>query len=197
MLKIDINKYCKKIIACFPIIIAGSMLLFISCKNDIKEVKQVTFDSKFPALKIVDMHTAITDSGRLKVVIDATIMQRFDLDKDAYDEYPEGIHVQMLENGKMVSEITSEYAIYHTEKELWEAKRNVIAENVVKHEKLNTEHLLWNMKEGKIYSDKFVRITTQDEVFFGTGFESNQDFTSLVITDPTGSFSIEENEKKK
>ena len=180
--------------SCFLLLFAGSMLLY-SCKNDIEEVKQITFNTELPALKVLGLHTAITDSGELKIIMDANIMQRFEKgDEDPYDEYPEGIHVQFMENGDVVSEIRSEYAVYYPEKDLWEAKRNVVAENIVEKEKLNTEHLLWDIKKELIYSEKFVRITTQDEVFFGTGFESDQDFDSWVIRNPVGEVSIIEDE---
>lgn len=170
-------------------------MLLYSCQNDIEEVKQITFNTELPSLKVIDLHTAITDSGQLKVVMDANIMQRFENgDDEPYDEYPEGIHVQFMEDGELVSEIKSEYALYYPEKELWEAKRNVVAENIVEHEKLNTEHLLWDMKKEIIYSEKFVRITTQDETFYGTGFESDQDFDSWVIRNPVGEVLFVEDE---
>lgn len=157
-----------------------------------QEIKQITFESELPSLKVIDMHTEITDSGYVRIMMDANIMQRFEGEEETWDEYPEGIYVEFMQNGEVVSRIQSEYAIFHVEAELWEAKRNVIAENLVKDEKLNTEHLNWDMKKERIYSDKFVRITTQDEVFFGTGFESDQDFNSWVIKNPVGEVTIKD-----
>lgn len=59
-------------------------------------------------------------------------------------------------------------------------KNNVEAISV-KGDKLNTEELTWNQKTQKISSDKFVKITTRDEIIFGDGFESNQDLTNYKI----------------
>ncbi len=180
-------------IVCFPLFLVGSILL--SCQNDIDEIKEVTFDENFPALKVERLHTAITDSGKLRVVMDADIMQRFEkADEDPYDEYPEGIHVRFIENGALVSEIQSKYAIYYPRKELWEAKGDVVAENIAEQEKLNTEHLFWDMRKEQIYSDKFVRITTREDTYYGTGFESDQNFNSWVIRKPKGDFLINEDE---
>jgi LPS export ABC transporter protein LptC len=175
----------------FPFIL-GSIVLFLSCKNDIEAVKQVTFDTDLPSLKVIDMHTTITDSGSVKIIMDAKIMQRFENETETWDEYPEGLHVQFFQDGKVTAQINSEYGIYYADEDLWEVKRNVIAENLVKKETINTERLLWDIKKELIYSDKFVRITTDDEVFFGTGFESNQDFTSWVIHNPVGEVAIKE-----
>lgn len=48
------------------------------------------------------------------------------------------------------------------------------------------------MKAERIYSDKFVRITTEDEILYGEGFESNQEFTNWKIIKPTGSIKIKD-----
>ncbi len=184
----------------FPVFVLGSVFLFLACQNDLNEVKQLTFESQLPALKVNEMHTVLTDSGRVRVVMNAPVMQRFEPqneDEQPYDEYPEGFMVEFYRNDTVESQITAEYGIYYSEKELWEAKRNVIAQNYVKHEKLNTEHLLWDMRKERIYTDKFVRITTSDEVFIGTGFESDQNFTSWSIKKPKGSFVINDEEEQQ
>ncbi|MFO7879929.1 MAG: LPS export ABC transporter periplasmic protein LptC [Bacteroidota bacterium] len=195
-LKIE-NKQRK---SCFPVIILGSMFLFLACQNDINEVKQLTHKSDLPEIKVNHMHTVLTDSGRVRVTMEAPVMQRFspeDEDEGDFDEYPEGFTVRFMNNDTVESRITAEYGIYYAESELWEAKRNVQAQNYVKQEKLNTEHLMWDMKKELIYTDKFVRITTDEEVFIGTGFESDQDFTSWTIKKPKGSFVIKDEEQQE
>jgi lipopolysaccharide assembly outer membrane protein LptD (OstA) len=63
-----------------------------------------------------------------------------------------------------------------------------------KKEQLNTEKLYWNQKEGKIYSNDFVKITTQEEILMGEGFESNEDFTKYSIKKLKGTININEND---
>jgi LPS export ABC transporter protein LptC len=184
--------------ACF-IIIVGSVLLFFACENDISEVKQITYETQLPTIKINDVHTMITDSGNIRVVLDAPVMQSFKPEKqDAspYDEYPEGLTVKFYNEDTIESVIKAEYGIYYAKQQLWEAKRNVVGKNLIKEEQINTEQLYWNVKNEKIYTNKFVRITTKEEIFIGTGFESNQDFSSWTINNPKGSFVINENEQE-
>ncbi len=50
-----------------------------------------------------------------------------------------------------------------------------------KGEKLNAEKLFWNKTDKKIRSDEFVKIYTNDEVIYGTGFEADENFTNYVI----------------
>jgi lipopolysaccharide export system protein LptC len=55
---------------------------------------------------------------------------------------------------------------------------------------LETEHLIWNQETEKVYTEEFVKITTKDEVIFGKGLESNQDFTKYVIKKISGTIML-------
>ena len=61
-----------------------------------------------------------------------------------------------------------------------EARKNVEVINE-KGDKLNTEHLTYDMADGKLRSDEFVKITTADEIIYGTGLEANEDFSRYRI----------------
>ncbi|HIN39145.1 MAG TPA: LPS export ABC transporter periplasmic protein LptC, partial [Flavobacteriales bacterium] len=82
------------------------------------------------------------------------------------------------------------YAISYEKKGTMEAKGNVVLINEIG-EKLNTEYLIWNQKEAKIFSDKFVKITTKDEIIMGEGFESNESFTNFKIHHIKGTILVE------
>lgn len=71
-----------------------------------------------------------------------------------------------------------------------EAKDNVVVIND-KGERLNTEHLVWDKKTGKITSDVFVEITTENEVIMGEGLVSNQSFTEYKILKTRGIINID------
>jgi hypothetical protein len=70
-----------------------------------------------------------------------------------------------------------------------EVKKNVVVVNE-KGEQLNTEHLVWDEKKAKLLSDEFVKITTKEEVIFGTGLEANEDFTKYKIFNIKGTLSL-------
>ena len=40
---------------------------------------------------------------------------------------------------------------------------------------------MWKRKDKKIYSTKFVKITTAEEIIMGEGLEANEDFSDYVI----------------
>ena len=55
---------------------------------------------------------------------------------------------------------------------------------------LETEHLIWNEKTEKIYTEEFVKITTKDEVIYGEGLESNQYFSQYTIKKIKGTITL-------
>ena len=72
-----------------------------------------------------------------------------------------------------------------------EAMNDVVITNA-EGEKLNTEHLIWDRKAQRIYSEVFVKITTEDEIIMGEGFESNETFSKYKILKPKGTISKED-----
>jgi hypothetical protein len=69
------------------------------------------------------------------------------------------------------------------------ARNDVVVINK-KGEKLNTEELIWDEQREQIYSNAFVKITTDDEIIMGNGLESNQTFTDYTVKHITGSIKV-------
>ena len=59
-------------------------------------------------------------------------------------------------------------------------------------ETLNTEELHWNTSKGDVFTDKFVRIETEDQILTGVGLTAKQDFSRYVIKNPQGIFNLDE-----
>ena len=80
---------------------------------------------------------------------------------------------------------------------LYKGEGNVIVRNLKKKEQLNSEELFWNLKEEKIFTEKFVRIETEDEILLGEGLEASQDFENYTIKNPTGIISIDDDQENR
>ena len=63
-----------------------------------------------------------------------------------------------------------------------------------KGEKLNTEELVWNQSAKKLFTEKFVKITTPTQVMYGDGLEANEDFTWYRILNPKGIVAVDKKE---
>ncbi len=173
------------------------MLLFlvasflVSCENDIDEVNTVTAGSNYPVESGKDMEVIYSDSGYIKVKLNAPVMMRY-IGENPYMEMPQGVKVLFYNDSmKVNSELSANYAISREKEEIMEAKNNVIVVNE-KGEQLNTEHLIWDKKQSQIYTKEFVKITTAEEIIYGNGLESNQSFTKYKIKDIKGTINLKE-----
>lgn len=163
-----------------------------SCVNDMQEVAAIVEDNTLLPVEVADSIQIIyTDSAILKVILEAGHLERY-LGENPYLEMTQGVHVRFYNNVGMVeSELQSNYAISYENTDVMEAKENVVVINK-EGEILNTEHLIWEEKTEKIHTEEFVKITTADEVIFGHGFESNQDFTRYRIKNIKGTINLKE-----
>jgi LPS export ABC transporter protein LptC len=187
----------KKNASCFGIfLLALFMCLGSSCENDIEKVSLVTGKEKLPVETSTDLEILYSDSSRVKVKVNAPMLTRFGGEKPV-TELAKGVKVEFYdENLNVTSTLTANYALRKDNESVMEARNNVVVINV-KGEKLNTEHLVWDEKTSRIYSDEFVKITTPDKIIFGDGFEANQDFTNYKIFKIKGTITINKDEHTK
>ena len=166
--------------------------LITSCENDIQRVNMLTSRNNDPVLESKDIEIMYSDSAKMQVKVNAPVLKRFESD-NPYIEFSAGVKAEFYDDQlRPKSHLTADYGIRYEKQEKMEARRNVVVVNE-KGEQLNTEHLTWDEKAGKLFSDDFVRITTADEVLTGTGFVSNQDFTQWKIYKLKGTIPLKKN----
>ncbi len=123
-----------------------------------------------------------SDSAQIKLKIIAPVLDRYNDKEEPYTEFPKGIDVTFYNPDQSIkSTLTANYAILDEKTSIWEAKDDVVVINKEEDNQLNTDHLIWDQKKGRMYSEKHARITTVDRVILGTGFESNQEFTKWTV----------------
>ncbi len=171
-----------------PSILSLSLLL-TSCENDIEQVNLITQRNNAPVETGKGLEILYSDSAQIKVKITTPELNRFQTPSPR-TEMPQGVHVDFFNDEmKITSTLTSKYALRKEDEKTMEARKDVVVVNA-NGEKLFTEHLTWDEKTGKIYSDEFVKIVTDDEIIFGNGFESNQDFSRYKIFDIKGTITL-------
>ena len=172
-------------------------VIFSACKNNIEKVNAVTAQSNLPSETGKDVELIFSDSARIKIKLITPLIEHYIRDT-SYFLFPKGVHVLFYdETGKKVkNELTSKYGIRYETLGKMEAKRDVVLINE-KGEKLNTEHLIWDEQKRLIYTEAFVKITTLDEIIYGDGLESNQDFSRYKIKNIKGTLSLTEEDKAK
>ena len=166
------------------------VLIFVSCSNDPKLVQEFVFSEVLPIEKIEGAEMLHTENGKLKVKIVATTIERFN-NQEPQLVFSNHLVVYFYNDSALVqSTLQAEYAEINDEKKLMIAKENVILTNIAG-KKLESEQLIWDENNNKIFTDKKVKITTGKEVIEGEGFVSNPDFTEYSISKIHGTFNFE------
>lgn len=165
-------------------------LIFFSCKNDIIEVNKVTVTTNGPSQTSKDVEVIYSDSGKMMTKLIAPEVEHYVRDT-SYFIFPKGIHVLFYDDkAKVKTELTAKYGIRYETLGRMEARNDVVLVNL-KGEKLNTEHLIWDEQKQLIHTEAFVKITTLDEIIYGDGLESNQDFSKYKIKNIKGTLGLE------
>ena len=170
-------------------------MFFGACqRNSIEKINQLTSELNAPALSVYNTEIIYSENAIIKNKMIADEINRYLNTEEPYIEFPKGIHVQFFDTTqKVTSYIKANYCIYDENTKIWTAENNVVSVNE-SGDTLNTEFLVWDQNLGKIYSDRYVKITNQDGIIHGKGFESNEDLSNWKIKQTSGTISVD-NEK--
>jgi len=182
-------------------VLSFALLSLTACENDIAEVNTVTsaLREQLPLETGKNVEMLYSDSAIVRAKLNTPQMDRY-MGKKNYMEMPKGMLVIFYnEAGKEENRLKADYGIgYDNGKGMdrMEAKRNVQVINE-KGDKLETEELTWNAGTKEIFTDKFVKITTKEEVIWGEGLKANEDFSKYEITHPQGVIQVDDKEFNK
>lgn len=172
-------------------VLAALVISFISCGKKSIEYEKLDI-LRLPSQTGKDFTTTYTDSGKLELVFSAPVMERYEKAEPPYTEFRSGLDVRFHDGQpKPVATVTSRYAKFHDDKNLWELQDSVVAFNEAG-EKLETELLFWDQKKDLIYTDRFVKITTEDQIIQGYGLESDPRLTRRRIKNLSATIYINE-----
>ena len=160
-----------KIPLLIPALVVITMLAF-SCENKIVLLPKSDLLT-LPSISSKNITIAYADSGKLQLVMSSPLIERYDNKDNPYSEFRSGIKVIFF-NGKpdTAASVSAKYAKYTNNDNTWELRDSVVVINESK-DKLETELLFWNQTDDHIYTDRFVKITSTDQVIQGFGFESD------------------------
>jgi LPS export ABC transporter protein LptC len=173
------NKICYLLQA-----LSVAAIISISCTRKVDTIKNSDILS-LPSVTVRDDTTVYNDSGKVQLILTFPIMESYDKKDESYTEFKSGIRVDFYEgHEKPVGNVTAKYARFINKKNLWELKDSVIVVNE-SNDKLETEQLFWDQVKDIIYTDRFVKITSQDQIVMGSGFESDTKLTRRKIINYT------------
>lgn len=166
-------------------------MLTIGCRNESEEIKKYERTHELPAEIVRDIKMQHTDSGRVTMKLNAPLVYSYAASKPR-KVLPKGIEVQFFSlDGKPETKLTAGYAINYEAEGKTEVRINVVVVNE-KGERLETQHLTWDENSKSIFTEEFVTINTGEEILFGDGLVSNQEFTKYRIKNIKGTIQVKE-----
>ncbi len=174
----------------------GAAIFFYACENDIEKIQAFSSPENLPVVEASNFETLFTDSGQVRYSLKTPKLLRFEIDGVEFLEFPEGVQIiQYDDKQKVVSSLTSDYAKQFVKEERWEAKNNVVATNLAG-DTLKTEHLIWEEKTEKIYTEDFVEIVREDGIYTGIGLTADESLQKWRINRLKGIIYVDMKENK-
>jgi LPS export ABC transporter protein LptC len=160
-----------------------------SCIKNNKTMDQMkSYDG--PLMDIDSVLTIFSDSAVVRVKMSGVKQYEFE---NGNREFPKGVRVEFFgEDGDSSSVLTSNYARYFKDQDLYQVTGNVIIRSIGEKKTMKTEELYWKPGNKKVYTEKTVTIQTVDKMLIGEGLEATEDFSYYEIKKPTGSFLLKQ-----
>lgn len=170
---------------CFILLfIIPAVLVSYSCENKIARIDSFEILS-LPSLTGKDIYTVFTDSGKINLIMAAPVMEDWDNLSTPVTEFRRGMKIYLHDGHKEpVATASARYAKFFKKENLWELNDSVVIVNE-SGDKLETEQLFWDRNKDLVYTERFVKITNEDQTVMGTGFESDPRLSRRKIKNVT------------
>ncbi len=175
------------------LVLLSAMAGLAGCENDLAEVRRLTASEDDLNKEVATEITLIySDSAIVRVMVESPLMIRYTEKNNPRQEFPEGLKVHFYApNLQQTSVLTAGYGL-----RLEREKRTILRDSVVwrsiQATQLETEELIWDEKNKKLYTDKFVVIHRPGEIIYGYGFEATQDFDQARIKAVEGRIKVKQ-----
>ena len=172
-----------------------------SCKGNLSEAEKL--DLSQTPLQVVDsMFFVQTENGRLKMRVDAPVMEVYDFDTVSYELFPKGLSVYgYSEIGSLETTIRSQKARHDvrktTDEEKWSAFGSVVIRNIVKQERMETDTIYWDQKAKEIWTDCYIKMYSPAGYMQGFGMRSDDMARNAIIQRPFNSYGVVEQDSTK
>jgi LPS export ABC transporter protein LptC len=162
--------------------------LSVSCSNRIEDIEVIKQRTEGNVESAKDVSILYSDSAIVRMRIRAPLMLNSQSAAAPKRTFPDGVWVDFFDSRQEPSShLTAKYAEYAENEKIIVLRDSVVIRNY-KNEQLETEELFWNERDSRIYSKKFVKVTTPQEIIHGYGFSSNMEFTEWEIDSVSGIF---------
>lgn len=156
-----------------------------SCKGKLEEAEKLNL-KETPLQVVEDMFVIQSNNGELGMRVEADIMEKYQNDSASYELFPKGVSVYgYAADGELETLIVADQG-KHTkatqdEDELWSAFGNVVIQNILKQETIETDTLYWDSAKHEIYTDCYVRMYSPQGFMQGYGMRSDEYARNAIL----------------
>lgn len=172
-------------------IVLFTLLFIFSCSdNDEAKTRKVDYDPAVMPDQIGrDVKVIFADSSITKAVLYAGVAKIYNKRKETILD--SNVRVEFFEENIHTSTLTCKEAKIDDKTKNMLAKKDVVVVSLEENRKLETSILSWDESTRRIYSTEYVKITTENEIIEGYGFESDPDLTDYRLHKVSGIQNIE------
>ncbi len=168
--------------------------IFFSCGKKLSVADKLDL-SKTPVQTVDSMFIVQTTDGGLQYRVEAGLMERYSTDTTTYEKFPHGVELYGYnEEGLLETMIIADDALHEqnskSKEEKWSAFGNVVIQNILKRETMETDTIYWDRTKGEIYTDCYVRLYSPDGFMQGIGMRSDERARNSIIYKPFDSFGV-------
>ena len=168
----------------------------LACSHDDKNTDSQSINPEtMPTMESTNVTTIISDSGLTRYRIKTPKWLMFEEAKQPHWVFPEGIIAEELDDTDFstISSISCDSAYYDEPSQLWTLTGNVKVTNE-DGDLILTNQMIWEQNNHVLYSDSFIHIylDKKQQVIEGTGYRTNEKFSTYEIKRVSAIFPVDE-----
>ena len=179
----------KKII--INIVTVFTVTMFFSCKNNLKQVQNMSSVDGEPLSIAHDINTKYTNLEGLKMNLKSDKMLDFSNRAFAFFEFPDGVDLDFFDEDSNKSNVNADYGLVYNNTNLIDLRGNVVL-TTHNNDTLFAKQLYFDQNREWLFTNLPVRFRTNNEIINGNGFDSNSDFTNAEVLETFGIIYIDE-----
>jgi LPS export ABC transporter protein LptC len=172
-------------------IAVGTAAMLFSCKNEMKQVMAFASDEEFPFQTTYNVTYNFTENGEVVNQLTAGQVNRFGNDTGR-TELSDGFVLVFFDSLQQEeSRLSALRGVQYHHRNVLVAKDSVVFINELG-EMLETSLLIIDRDSGIIHTREPVKITRDETIIYGDGLRANENFSKYRITNPRGTFYIDD-----
>ncbi|MCX7550873.1 LPS export ABC transporter periplasmic protein LptC [Xanthomarina sp. F2636L] len=173
------------------IVTAFAVTMFFSCESNFDEVKKIGISEHAPMGVAEHINLKRTDSGRVTANLKSPKMLDFTNREFAFNEFPDGIDLDLFDEQNQKSNVISDYAIVYDKTGIIDLQGNVVLSSA-SNDTLFAEQLYYDQKREWLFTNKPVTFRTGRDVINGKGFDSDVEFNQAQVLEIDGIITLDE-----